>query len=132
MSKNEIVKENLGEPHSCKSVMYSVDFAEFEKLQHEGEWGVLTTKMVDVAKKLEKSGVELVLICTNTMHKMAKDVQENINVPLLHIADATAEEIKAKNMKKVGLMGTKFTMEQDFYKRRLKEEHGIDIIIPDK
>lgn len=129
---NKIVKEKLGEPHSCKSIMYSVDFAEFEKLQHEGKWEVLTSKMIDVAKKLEKAGADLILICTNTMHKMATDVQKNIEVPLLHIADATAEEIKANNMNKVGLLGTKFTMEQDFYKGRLKEKHGIDVVIPNE
>lgn len=129
---NKIVKEKLGEPHSCKSIMYSVDFGEFEKLQHEGKWEVLTSKMIDVARKLEKAGADLILICTNTMHKMAKDVQKNIEVPLLHIADATAEEIKANNMNKVGLLGTKFTMEQDFYKGRLKEKHGIDVVIPNE
>ncbi|PRX27993.1 aspartate racemase [Orenia metallireducens] len=129
---NKIVKERLGEPHSCKSIMYSVDFAEIDKLQHQGEWEVLTDRMVQIAKRLEKAGAELILICTNTMHKMAEDVQENIKVPLLHIADATAEEIKAKPMEKVGLLGTKFTMEQDFYKKRLKKRHGIDVIIPDE
>ncbi|OCL26673.1 aspartate racemase [Orenia metallireducens] len=127
---NKIVKERLGEPHSCKSIMYSVDFAEIDKLQHQGEWEVLTNKMVEIAQKLEKVGADLVLICTNTMHKMAKDVQENIKIPLLHIADATADEIKAKQMNRVGLLGTKFTMEQDFYKKRLKEKYGIDVIIP--
>jgi aspartate racemase len=127
---NKIVKERLGEPHSCKSIMYSVDFAEIDKLQHQGEWEVLTNKMVEIAQKLEKAGADLVLICTNTMHKMAKDVQENIKIPLLHIADATADEIKAKQMNRVGLLGTKFTMEQDFYKKRLKEKYGIDVIIP--
>lgn len=128
---NEAVKENLGEPHSCKSIMYSVDFAEFEKLQHENRWELLTIKMIDIAKKLEKSGADLILICTNTMHKMASEVQNNIEIPLLHIADAAAEEIKAHNMSKVGLLGTKFTMEEDFYKKRLKKRHKIDVIIPD-
>ncbi len=129
---NQKIKEKLGEPHSCKSIMFSVDFAEFEKLQHKGEWELLTSKMVDIAIKLEKAGADLILICTNTMHKMAPDIQKSIKVPLLHIADAAAEEIKAKNMKKVGLLGTKFTMEQDFYKGRLKEKHGIDVVIPNK
>ncbi|QTL97503.1 amino acid racemase [Iocasia frigidifontis] len=128
---NEAVKKKLGEPHSCKSVMYSVDFAEYEKLQHKGKWELLTSKMIDVARKLEKAGVDLILICTNTMHKMAADVQKSITVPLLHIADAAAEEIKAKNMNKVGLLGTKFTMEENFYKERLKEKYGIDVVIPD-
>jgi aspartate racemase len=128
---NEAVKEKLGEPHSCKSIMYSVDFAVFEKLQHENRWELLTIKMIDIAKKLEKSGADLILICTNTMHKMASEVQNNIEIPLLHIADAAAEEIKAHNMSKVGLLGTKFTMEEDFYKKRLKERHKIDVIIPE-
>lgn len=129
---NQMIKEKLGEPHSCKSIMYSVDFARFEKLQHEGKWGLLTSEMVNIAKKLEKAGADLVLICTNTMHKIAPAVQESIEIPLLHIADAVAEEIKVNNMNKVGLLGTKFTMEQDFYKRRLKEKHGIDVVIPNE
>ncbi len=127
---NEFVKEKLGEPNSCESIMYSVNFAEIHKLQHDGKWDVLTNKMIDGAKKLERAGAELMLICTNTMHKMAPDVQENIEIPLLHIADATAEEIKINNIKRVGLLGTNFTMEQDFYKGRLKEQHGLDVIIP--
>ncbi len=129
---NEFIKERLGEPHSCESIMYSVDFAEYEHLQHEGEWKIMSKKMVDIAQKLEKAGAELVLICTNTMHKMAEDVEDNIKVPLFHIADAAAEEIKLNNLNKVGLLGTKFTMEQDFYKERLKEKHGIDVIVPDE
>ena len=129
---NKLVKKKLGEPHSCKSVMYSVDFAEFNKLQHKGEWQILTERMINIGKKLDNAGADLVLICTNTMHKMASDVQENIDIPLLHIADATAEKIMTKNMTKVGLLGTKFTMEQDFYKGRLRKKHGIDVIIPDK
>lgn len=129
---NQIIKEKLGEPHSCKSIMYSVDFAEFEKLQHEGKWGLLTDKMINIAVKLEKAGADLILICTNTMHKMAPEVQNNIKIPLLHIADACAEEIKNFNLNRVGLLGTKFTMEQDFYKARLREKHGIEVVIPDR
>ncbi|MFW6001097.1 MAG: aspartate/glutamate racemase family protein [Halanaerobium sp.] len=128
---NQIVKDKLGEPHSSKSIMYSVDFAEFEKLQHEDRWELLTIKMIDIAKKLEKAGADLILICTNTMHKMAAEVENNLNIPLLHIADVAAEEIKANSMSKVGLLGTKFTMEEDFYKKRLKEKHKIDVIIPE-
>jgi len=129
---NKTVKEKLGEPYSCKSILYSVDFGEFEKLQHEGEWELLTDEMIDIAVKLENAGADLIVICTNTMHKMAKEVQKSIKVPLLHIADATAEEIKANNMSKVGLLGTRFTMEEDFYKGRLKEKHGIDVLIPNE
>ena len=127
---NQMVKEKLGEPHSAKSIMYSVDFAEYEKLQHEGKWAELTEKMVDIGQNLEQAGSDLVLICTNTMHKMAPEVQDSIEIPLLHIADAAADEIKSQNIKKVGLLGTKFTMEEDFYKERLKEKHNIDVIIP--
>ena len=127
---NQMVKEKLGEPHSAKSIMYSVDFAEYEKLQHEGKWAELTEKMVDIAQSLEQSGSDLVLICTNTMHKMAPEVQNSIQIPFLHIADAAADEIKSQNIKKVGLLGTKFTMEEDFYKERLKEKHNINVIIP--
>jgi aspartate racemase len=129
---NQMVKEKLGEPHSAKSIMYSVDFAEYEKLQHEGKWAELTEKMVDISQSLEQAGSDLVLICTNTMHKMAPEVQDSIEIPLLHIADAAADEIKSQNIKKVGLLGTKFTMEEDFYKGRLKEKHNIDVIIPQK
>lgn len=127
---NQMVKEKLGEPHSAKSIMYSVDFAEYEKLQHEGKWEELTEKMIDIGQRLEQAGSDLVLICTNTMHKMAPEVQNSIQIPLLHIADAAADEIKSQNIKKVGLLGTKFTMEEDFYKGRLKEKHNIDVIIP--
>jgi len=129
---NEMVKKHLGEPHSCQCIMYSVDFADFEKMQHKGEWGKLTDLMVDIAKTLENAGADFTVICANTMHKMSERVEENIGIPLLHIADATAQEIKAKGMDKVGLLGTKFTMEEDFYKGRLKDKHGIDVVIPSR
>ncbi len=129
---NKMVKEKLGEPHSCQCIMYSVDFAEFERLQHEAKWKELTIKMIDIAKKLELAGAELIVICTNTMHKMAEDVKMNLKIPVLHIADAAAGEIIDKQMKKVGLLGTKFTMEEDFYKKRLKVKHGINVITPDE
>lgn len=129
---NELVKKRLGGSHSCESIMYSVDFEEFEKLQHEGQWDQLTIKMINIAKKLEKLGAELILICTNTMHKMAEEIEQNVKVPLLHIADAAAEEIKKRRINKVGLLGTKFTMEEDFYKKRLKTKHDIDVIIPEE
>jgi len=127
---NEQVKEKLGGLHSAKSLMYSVDFDEIEKLQHKGNWTEATKLMIDAAKRLENGGADFVVICTNTMHKMADDVQNNIKIPLLHIADATAEKIKAKGLKKIGLLGTKFTMEEDFYKGRLIDKYGLDIIIP--
>ncbi len=129
---NEIVKEKLGGLHSAKILMYSVDFEEIAELQHEGKWNELTEVMIEIAKKLEGAGADFLLICTNTMHKMADEVQERISIPLLNIIDVTAEKIKELGLRRVGLLGTKFTMEDDFYKGRLRRKHGIDVIIPDK
>jgi len=129
---NETVKEMLGGFHSAKSIMYSVDFEEVEKLQHQNKWEDATEIMVDVAQRVEKAGADFIVMCTNTMHKMAVEVQKSIEIPLLHIADVTAENIKARGFKKVGLLGTKFTMEEDFYKGRLYKKHGIEVIIPDE
>jgi aspartate racemase len=129
---NETMKEKLGGLHSAKCIMYSVDFEEIEKLQHAGKWKEATEVMIDAAKRVEKGGADFIVICTNTMHKMADEVQSNINIPLLHIADATAEKIRSKGLKKVGLLGTKFTMEEDFYKGRLSNTFGLDVIIPEE
>lgn len=129
---NEKVKKELGGLHSAQSLMYSVDFEQIKVLQHEGKWDELTIIMIDAAKRLEKGGAEMIVICTNTMHKMADDVQKSINLPLIHIADTTAQSIKSQNLKKIGLLGTKFTMEQDFYKKRLTEKHGLEVIIPNE
>ena len=128
---NETVKEKLGGFHSGEIVMYSFDFAEVEKLQHQGDWDELATMMVDAAERVKRGGAGFIVICANTMHKMADKVQESVGLPLVHIGDVTAESIKAKGMNKVGLLGTKFTMEEDFYKRRLIDKHGLDVIIPD-
>ena len=128
---NEAVKTKLGGFHSAKSLMYSVDFQEIEELQHQGRWEDATRMMIDAAQRIERGGADFVVICTNTMHKMANEVQNAIQVPLLHIADAAAEMVKEKNLKKVGLLGTRYTMEQDFYKARIKEKYNIDVIIPD-
>ena len=128
---NQTVKERLGRLHSAKCILYSVDFEEIEKLQNDGKWDELTRIMVESAQNIEKAGAEMILICTNTMHKMANEVQDALQIPLLHIADAAAEKVKEKNLKKVGLLGTKYTMEQDFYKGRIKEKYNIDVIIPD-
>lgn len=127
---NEKVKEALGGLHSAKSVMVSVDFAEIETLQHAGQWLEATRAMVQAARQVEAGGADFVIICTNTMHKMADDVQNNINIPLLHIADATAEVIQAAGLNKIGLLGTRFTMEESFYRGRLVEKHGLEILIP--
>lgn len=127
---NELVKMQLGELHSCKSIMYSVDFGEVEKLQHEGNWEALTQIMIESALSLQNAGADFIVICTNTMHKMAEEIQSKLEIPLLHIADATGECIIEKRYKKVGLLGTKFTMEQDFYKGRINEKFGIEVVVP--
>ena len=129
---NERVKEKLGGLHSAKCLMYSVDFEEVEKLQHQGQWGEAAKLMIDAAKRLECGGADFVVICTNTMHRMADELQQNIQIPILHIADATAEKIKASGYKKVGLLGTKFTMEENFYKGRLIEKYNLGVTIPDE
>jgi len=129
---NEQVKEKLGGFHSAESLMFSVDFDEIEKLQYQGNWKDAAKIMVDAAKRLEKGGADFVVLCTNTMHKTADDVQNNIKIPLLHITDATAERIKAKGLRKIGLLGTKFTMEEDFYKGRLIKKYGLNVLIPNE
>jgi aspartate racemase len=127
---NEVVHKKLGGLHSAISIMYSLDFAEIETLQHQGRWEEATQLMVEAARHVENGGADFVVICTNTMHRMANEVQEQIGIPLLHIADATAEKIKAQGLGKVGLLGTRFTMEEDFYRGRLIERHGLQVIIP--
>lgn len=128
---NQAAKEKLGGFHSAPCILYSVDFNDVEKLQHQGDWESLTRLMIEAAQSVKKAGADFLVICTNTMHKMADDVQRAIQIPLLHIADVTAEAVKANGQSVVGLLGTKFTMEQDFYKGRLQEIHGIDVLIPE-
>jgi len=128
---NETIREKLGGLHSAKSVMYSVDFAEIECLQQLGRWENATRLLVAAAQCVERGGADFILICTNTMHLMAEDVQKQISIPLLHIADATAAKVKEHNLKKIGLLGTKFTMEEDFYKGRLVEKHGLKVYVPE-
>ncbi len=127
---NEKVNEMLGGFHSCRSLMYSLDFAEIEKLQHEDNWKELDFIMADSAKRLEDAGADIIVLCTNTMHLCSKAIKENISIPFLHIAEATGEEIVSRKIKKVGLLGTKFTMEKDFYRKVLNEKFGIEVIIP--
>lgn len=127
---NNEVKKLLGGFHSCKSIMISVDFAEIEKLQHNDNWNVLDKIMVSSAKKLELAGADIVILCTNTMHLCSDAIIKNISIPFLHIAEATGNEIVKHKIKKVGLLGTKFTMEKDFYKNILTDDLGIEIIIP--
>ena len=128
---NEEVKQALGGLHSAECVMVSVDFDEYEKYQMSGDWQKATERMIEVARSIENGGADFLLICTNTMHKMADEVQAAIQIPLLHIVDATAKEINAKGLHKIGLLGTKFTMEEDFYVDRLKTQ-GLEVLIPDQ
>jgi len=129
---NEAVKKKLGGLHSAKIVMYSLDFEEIEQLQTQGRWDEATDSMVDAAKRVERAGADFVLICTNTMHKMAQEVEASINIPLLHIADVTAEKIVSSGLKKVGLLGSTYTMEEDFYKGRLIDKFGLGVVVPDE
>ncbi len=129
---NQQVREALGGVHSAWSVMISVDFEEIEKLQVAGEWEEATQIMVQCAKEVEGAGADFLLICTNTMHLMADEVQKAIDIPLLHIADATAMAVQKAGLEKVGLLGTRFTMEKDFYRGRLVKAHGLQVLIPDE
>ena len=128
---NEAIKAQLGGLHSAKSVMVSVDFAEIEALQHTGRWTEAAQILIEAARTLERAGAEGVVICTNTMHKVADEIQASVKVPLLHIADATAERVKAAGLMRIGLLGTRFTMEEDFYVGRLVLRHGLDVIVPE-
>jgi aspartate racemase len=129
---NDEVGKKLGGLHSAKIIMLSVDFDTIDKMQNEGRWDDATDMLVDGAKKLEAGGADCIVICTNTMHKIADDVQKNISIPVLSIVDATAEKIQEKGLKRVVLLGTKFTMTEDFYKGRLSDKFGIDVLIPDE
>ena len=129
---NEQTNRRLGEFHSARIIIFSLDFDQIAKFQHEGRWGDATVIMVDAAKRVECAGADLILICANTMHKMANEVQSKVRIPLLHIVDAVAEAIKSMRLRKIGLLGTRFTMEQDFYKDKLEKDHGIETIIPDQ
>ena len=127
---NKKVKAALGGFHSCKNVMVTVDFAEIEKLQHEGNWDALDAMMANAAKQLESAGADIVILCTNTMHLCTEAITDAISVPFLHIAEATAQAIKNQKLKKVALLGTKFTMEKDFYKDILIKKYGIEVLTP--
>lgn len=127
---NQGVKRQLGGLHSAQIAMFSVNFEPIEKCQHRGDWSGTAEILSEAAKRVEQAGADFLLICTNTMHKVADEIGSNIDIPILHIADATAESIKQQGMSKVGLLGTAFTMEQDFYKGRLTEQHGIEVIVP--
>jgi aspartate racemase len=129
---NEIVRQRLGGLHSAECVLYSVNFGRIEELQHKDRWDELLDILSDCAGKLERAGAELLLICSNTMHIIADEIEMRIGIPLLHIVDVTAERIKDHRLRKVGLLGTKFTMERDFYTERLRSKHGLEVLIPDQ
>jgi aspartate racemase len=128
---NRTVKERLGGLHSAKSIMYSVDFAQIEPLQREGKWEEAATILTAAGKGLQRGGADFIILCTNTMHKVFERIQEKIEIPILHIADATAQQIKEQGLGRVGLLGTRFTMEEEFYRGRLNREYGLEVIIPD-
>jgi len=128
---NQEMQKRLGGVHSARSLMWSVDFGEIERLQHGGDWDRLAEEMKDAAIRLERGGADFVVLCTNTMHRLADAVVSAVEIPLLHIADPTAQRIKAAGLERIGLLGTAFTMEQDFYKGRLREHYGLDVIVPE-
>ena len=127
---NEAVKARRGGLHSAKIVLYSVDFAEIERLQHRGDWAAAGALLADAARALERAGADFIVLCTNTMHKVAPQMEAAVSIPLLHIADATARRLQADGVTRVGLLGTRFTMEQDFYKGRLEAQFGLEVLVP--
>jgi aspartate racemase len=129
---NEAVRERLGGFHSAKLLLYSVDFDEIERLQRAGDWEKAGALLADAARGLEAAGAELLLICANTMHLVAPAIEAAVRIPLLHIADATGDEIRSAGIRAVGLLGTRFTMEQAFYRDRLRERHGLEVLVPDE
>ena len=129
---NEGVKTRLGGLHSAKIAMLSVDFEEIEQLQHSGDWEGTAIILSDAAQRIEAAGADFMLICTNTMHKVAPEIEQAISIPLLHIADATAKHVRDAGIETVGLLGTNFTMEQAFYRGRLADIHAIQVLVPDK
>ena len=129
---NEAVKEKLGGFHSAEMVLYSVDFAEVEALQHRGEWDRAAVLLTEAARRVEAAGADFALLATNTMHRVFDEIRKGIRIPLLHIADVTGREIQARGLKRIGLLGTRFTMEQEFYKGKLARDFGIDVLIPDE
>ncbi len=129
---NQETNRRLGGAHSAQCLMFSFDFDEIKHLQHAGDWDRLAESMKEAALRLERGGADFIVVCTNTMHRLADAISSAVNIPLLHIADPTADRIKASGFRRIGLLGTAFTMEQDFYKGRLQEHHGLDVIVPDE
>lgn len=128
---NQRVQERLGRTASARCLLWSFDFAEIEGLQQQGRWDVATELMVDAARRLEAAGAELLVLCTNTMHRMAAEIEGAVTIPLLHIADPTGESVRAAGIRRVGLLGTAFTMEQGFYRERLEARFGLQVLVPD-
>lgn len=128
---NEAVRQRLGGLHSARLVLYSVDFHEIERLQHNGDWAAAGARLAEAAQALERAGAEFLVLATNTMHKVADVIEAAVDIPLLHIADPTAAAIQAAGLQRVGLLGTRFTMEQPFYRERLELRHGIEVLTPD-
>ena len=127
---NEGVKSRLGGLNSAKVVLFSVNFDEIEKLQHQGKWDETAVLLSDASESVEKAGADFLMICTNTMHKVVPEIESRISIPVLHIADATAKVLQSDGIEKVGLLGTRFTMEQDFYKGRLTDKFGMNVVVP--
>jgi aspartate racemase len=127
---NADVQKRLGGNHSAKCILYSVEFAEIEELQNQGAWDTLAGLMIQAAARVEQAGADFIVICANTMHRMAPEVEKSISIPLLHIADAAAGEIRRRNFATVGLLGTRYTMELDFYRERLERRHGLTVLVP--
>ena len=128
---NQEVRRRLGRQHSAKILMYSVEFEEIEEMQAGGQWDEAGQLLADEAQRLERGGADFLLLCTNTMHKVAPAIEQAVKIPLIHIADATAERIRQANLRCVGLLGTRFTMEEEFYRGRLAERHGLEVVIPE-
>ena len=128
---NEEVHARLGGYHSARCVMVSVDFADIETLQHEGRWREAADRMAEAACQLERAGADFIILCTNTMHKSATAITQAVSIPFIHIADPTAQAIQTQGLVTIGLLGTRFTMEEDFYKGRLSEQFGLNVVIPD-
>lgn len=128
---NEAVKGRLGGLYSAQVLMYSVDFAVIERLQHAGDWGAAAAILVDAARRLERGGADFVVLCTNTMHKVADQIAAAVAIPLVHITDPAAARIRSAGFSTIGLLGTRYTMEQEFYRGRLSERHGLNVLVPD-
>jgi len=129
---NETVKKKLGGSHSAKCILYSIDFEDIRESLNDEKWEDVAKILIDASKRIEKAGADFILICANTLHKIVDDIQENISIPILNIIEVTAEKIKEQGIKKVGLIGTRFTMKEDFYKKILEEKYSIEVVLPDK